>query len=121
MELVSIESEEEQDELNKILVDSGNSFDGGPLNQKLINDLVDSDVRYWWTSGSDRGVEDEWIWTATGGRFNYTNWGTQTHRTGHNQDYMQLERRVGFSRRRSGIFFWNDFPRSDREFAICEY
>ena len=33
MELVSIESEEEQDELNKILVDSGNSLEGGPLNE----------------------------------------------------------------------------------------
>ncbi|XP_050513611.1 collectin-12-like [Diabrotica virgifera virgifera] len=56
MNLVSIESEEENKQLQKFISDKGFKYGS------------------YWTSGTNLVGEDQWIWMSTGRELTYTNW-----------------------------------------------
>ena len=126
MQLVSIESEEEQDELNKLLYHYGEDWSSISINVlKILNSCVlDSD--YWWTSGSDQSVDDKWMWTATEESFTYTNWDRRAPNGGSFENFMQLQRKrrspwIHGGSPKTRRFFWDDSEGIDREYSICEY
>ena len=93
MQLVSIETKEEQDQLNELLA---------------------GEARTWWTSGADLDAEGSWIWSASGLPFNYTFWGNRQPDGGSVQNVMQIKRmKDGFR--------WNDYPSYKNEYSVCEY
>ena len=92
MELVSIESEEEQ--------------------TKLIQVVPKTQYEGWWTSGSDEGHEGHWTWTATGQPVNFTRWGRKQPDGGPVQNHLMVTK--------SGLY-WHDWEGNyGHEFFICE-
>lgn len=92
MQLVSIETEEEQRKLSKI--SPRTEFEG------------------WWTSGSDQDTEGEWIWTATNERLNYTNWAKRQPNGEDKENYLLLKP--------LGLYWDDKEGQYDNEFFICE-
>ena len=62
MHLVSVETEGEERLVNAL--------------SKLANHKLNSRNTWWWSSGSDQGPGDEWVWSATGQPIleGYFNW-----------------------------------------------
>ena len=74
---------------------------------------VGAGKHWWWTSGSDESHEGEWMWTATGEAYNYTNWDKWQPNGGSDSNYMLM---VSSYYR----FKWYDVNMNDPAFAICE-
>ena len=111
MDLVSIESQEEQNQLNNLLSKYGNHNNTCDLANNYYFKNSVSDGKYWWTSGS---VENgQWIWASTGKPFVYTNWAPKNENEASDQVFMQLEH--------SDTFAWNTFNGADVDYSICEY
>ncbi|CAG9858078.1 unnamed protein product [Phyllotreta striolata] len=103
MELLSIESKEENDFLNKKIVDAGNR------NERL------------WTSGTRVPETDHWMWLSTGKSISYFNWNIhQPDNDKQNEKCMEIvqESPAGI---RYGDFKMNDVPCHYKFFFICEF
>lgn len=66
----------------------------------------------WWTSGSDNEKEGEWIWKATGQRFNFSHWINGQPFVSDKHNYLQ------FSKQRD--LRWFDRKIEEEKFSICE-
>lgn len=96
MQLVSIESAEEQKELSQIL-----------------DQVKEGRFHWWWTSGSDENEEDQWTWTANGEPFTFINWNKWQPNGGTENNYMLM---VSSYYR----FEWYDVDAQEQSFSICE-
>jgi len=102
MALVSVETEEEND----LIVSELNSR-GFQANKNGANTF--------WTSGSDAANEKQFVWTATGQPFDYTNWAAGSPDNTASHDYVGMN--AGATAQ------WNDLANNNigrNIFTICE-
>ncbi|XP_045464914.1 collectin-11-like [Harmonia axyridis] len=96
MDLVSIETEAENEKLLKYIKANLNSFE------------------HFWTSGNDLSAEGHFTWLATGEPFTYTNWKPSLPDNYDDEDCVEL-RNFG-----DGSYFWNDMKCMHSLNFICE-
>ncbi|XP_066995797.1 low affinity immunoglobulin epsilon Fc receptor [Anabrus simplex] len=101
MHLASINSQEENDKLEKHIRDFGLGHE------------------HFWTSGTDQAEEGTFFWMATGRPITFTNWNTGEpnnfrYENGEEEHCLELWNRDG-----KGLK-WNDTPCSFETFFVCE-
>ncbi|GLG95258.1 C-type lectin 37Db [Gryllus bimaculatus] len=107
MHLASINSQEENDKLEKHIRDFG-----GYLMDGLGNE-------HFWTSGTDQAEEGVFFWMSTGRPITFENWNAGEpnnfrYENGEEEHCMELWNRDG-----KGLK-WNDSPCSFETFFVCE-
>ncbi|XP_044748047.1 C-type lectin 37Db-like [Coccinella septempunctata] len=97
MDLLSIESREENTEIMNYIISYFNH------------------IEHFWTSGSDLGEEGQFVWLSTGKPFNYTYWASPQPDNDRN-----MENCLGFWKIGDKTYIWNDMPCTDNFHFICE-
>lgn len=101
MQLASIESQQENDQLEKHIKDFGFGHE------------------HFWTAGTDQGEEGSFFWLSTGRPVTFTNWNAGEpnnfrYENGEEEHCLELWNRDG-----KGLK-WNDSPCSFETYFVCE-